>query len=109
MPVAVEFQLRRGGFEGESSQLISRGTLAFEVGDGSVNLAVDELVRTLRPGELRRATVPASANLDRSGDRASPTYLVLGLVKSAKACSETPTAGEKVLCAKDRVGVPYSR
>ncbi|KAH8047055.1 hypothetical protein JL721_12267 [Aureococcus anophagefferens] len=68
--VAVDYALFRGGFDGRPTE---RGALAFTVGDGSVNPALDELVRTLGPSTLRRATVPASSDLDRSGDASKPT------------------------------------
>ena len=94
--VAVDYALFRGGFDGRPTE---RGALAFTVGDGSVNPALDELVRTLGPSTLRRATVPASSDLDRSGDASKPTYLQLGVRVDAPAetCAERAPK-EPVLC-----------
>lgn len=94
--VAVDYALFRGGFDGRPTE---RGALAFTVGDGSVNPALDELVRTLGPSTLRRATVPASSDLDRSGDASKPTYLQLGVRVDApaKTCAERAPK-EPVLC-----------
>lgn len=63
------FRVRRGGFEGEIVGLSDSGqrggSVRFQVGDGSVNAAVDEIIRTLPPGVQRRAIVPATFDLDR--------------------------------------------
>ena len=94
--VSVEYALFRGGFDERPT---TRGTLSFTVGDDSVNPALDELVRTLEPATQRRATVPASSNLDRSGDASKPTYLQMGLLvdKPAKTCAERAPK-EPVIC-----------
>jgi hypothetical protein len=44
----------------------------FAVGDGTVNAAVDELVRSLPPKTIRRAVVPAAFSL-RSSSASSLT------------------------------------
>ena len=64
-----------------------------------MNPALDELVRTLGPSTLRRATVPASSDLDRSGDASKPTYLQLGVRVDApaKTCAARAPK-EPVLC-----------
>lgn len=49
----------------ECSDCMGLGTVTFTVGDGSVNAAVDELVRTLKPGVTRRAVIPSSFKLIR--------------------------------------------
>ena len=63
------FRVRRGGFEGEIVGLSDSGqrggSVRFRIGDGSVNAAVDEMIRTLPPGVQRRAIVPATFDLDR--------------------------------------------
>jgi hypothetical protein len=70
------------------------GSVLFGVGDGTVNAAVDELVRTLPPGVVRRAIVPAAFDLDRGTRREYPrpeppgtTYLTLALRKPSASNS----------------------
>ena len=67
--VRIEYRVRRGSLSGEivalSDGIGNGGSVAFYVGDGTVNAAVDELVRTLGNGVVRRAIVPASFDLDR--------------------------------------------
>ena len=70
----------RGGFD---KDVIEKGSGSFAVGDNSANDAVDELVRTMADGTVRRATIPASFNFD--ADPARPTYLEL------RAEAPTPT------------------
>lgn len=102
--VMVNYRLRssRVGAKGqdgevqEASDSIGLGSVRFVVGDGSVNAAVDELVRTLPPMTTRRATVPASFDLDRSGSQ-SPSFLEVSLRKRTAsnptfACSDVDGA-----------------
>ena len=49
----------------EASDSIGLGQPGFNIGDGSVNPAVDELVRSLPKGVTRRAVVPAEFKLLR--------------------------------------------
>lgn len=71
--VIVNYRVRRGFFDGEIASLsdgpANGGSVLFTVGDGTMNAAVDELVRTLSQGQIRRAVVPAEYDLDR-GTRA---------------------------------------
>ena len=90
--VRVDYRVRRGFFNGEIVALSdgpgNGGSLSFRVGDGSVNAAVDELVRTLPRGVVRRAVIPPKYDLD-VGTRAEypepappgTTYLELTLRK----------------------------
>ncbi|KAH8045860.1 DNA-3'-diphospho-5'-guanosine diphosphatase [Aureococcus anophagefferens] len=72
--VTIAFTVRRNGFD--SGDVLETGTGSFAVGDNSANDAVDELVRSMGAGNVRRATVPASFRFDP--DRPSaPTYLEL--------------------------------
>ena len=68
-PVIIDYRIRRDGFTGEIVALSdgpgNGGSVRFVVGDRSVNPAVDEMVRTLKPQVLRRAVVPAKFDLDR--------------------------------------------
>ena len=62
----IDYNIREEGFEGpivETSKDPLRQPLLFTVGTGAVNPALDEMVRTMRPGGTRRAKVPASYNL----------------------------------------------
>ena len=88
--VRIDYRVRRGFFDEEPVSLSdgtgNGGSVLFTVGDGTVNPAVDELVRSLQPKIIRRAVVPASFDLDR-GTRpeyprptpAGTTYLELSL------------------------------
>ena len=71
--VIIEYRVHRGFYNTEpvalSDGIGNGGCIVFTVGDGSVNAAVDELVRTLPPKIIRRAVVPAAFDLDR-GTRA---------------------------------------
>jgi len=67
--VIIDYRVRRGGpaFDGDPVALSdgqNGGSILFVVGDGTVNAAVDELVRTLPPKRVRRAVVPAAFDLD---------------------------------------------
>ena len=78
--VTIAFTVRRGGFD--SDDVLETGSGSFAIGDNSANDAVDELVRTMRGGVVRRATVPASFRFDP--DRPSaPTYLELEVLPAA--------------------------
>ena len=64
--VIIDYTIRTGGFDGEvveTSFEKLRQPLLFTVGTGAVNPALDEMVRTMRPGGTRRVKVPASYNL----------------------------------------------
>ena len=66
--VGINYRLREKSLKGEimeASDSPGLGSVLFTVGDGSVNPAIDELVRTLPIGKLRRAVVPASFELLR--------------------------------------------
>ena len=88
--VIVNYRVRRGFFNGEIASLSdgpsNGGDVLFTVGDGTMNTAVDELVRTLPQGQIRRAVIPAEYDLDR-GTRAEyprpeppgTTYLELSI------------------------------
>lgn len=88
--VIVNYRVRRGFFNGEIASLSDSaqggGSVLFTVGDGTMNAAVDELVRTLPQGQIRRAVIPAEYDLDR-GTRAEyprpeppgTTYLELSI------------------------------
>lgn len=89
--VALIYRVYSKKFDGEiveASDSIGLGIPKFEVGDGSVNAAVDELVRTLPSGVTRRAVVPASFKLIREDQIAYyekypvPSYLEVSLRKS---------------------------
>ena len=59
--VIVDYQLRRGGFEGEkieASDDRDRMPFLFTVGTGAVNKALDEGVRGMAPGGVRRVIIP---------------------------------------------------
>ena len=72
--VTIAFTVRRNSFD--SGDVLETGTGTFAIGDNSANDAVDELVRSMGAGNVRRATVPASFRFDP--DRPSaPTYLEL--------------------------------
>jgi len=89
---AVQYRVRRGFFNGELVALsdgpLNGGDVQWIVGDGTVNAAVDELVRSLPKGTVRRAIVPAAFDLDRGTRSEYPvaqppgiTYLELTLRK----------------------------
>ena len=75
--VKIDYRVRRGFFDDEPVALsdgpANGGSVLFTVGDGTVNAAVDELVRSLLPKTIRRAVVPASFDLDR-GTRGEPPF-----------------------------------
>ena len=86
--VGLNYRVRSKSLRGEiveCSDCIGLGTVTFAVGDGSVNAAVDELVRTLPSGVTRRAIVPESFKLIREdqvmyGTRwPVPSYVELNL------------------------------
>ena len=88
--VKVEYRVQRDSFTSDivalSDGIGNGGSVIFHVGDGTVNAAVDTLVRTLPPGVVRRAIVPAAFDLDRGTrsdyPRPAPpgtTYLSLSL------------------------------
>ena len=90
--VKIEYRVRRGGFTAEivalSDGIGNGGSIIFNVGDGTVNAAVDELVRSLPPNIVRRAIVPAAFDLDAGTRPEYPrpqppgtTYLELALRK----------------------------
>ena len=74
---ACSLIVRRGFFDEEPVALsdgpANGGSVLFTVGDGTVNAAVDELVRSLPPKTIRRAVVPAAFDLDR-GTRGEPPF-----------------------------------
>lgn len=96
--VKIDYRVRRGWFDQEivalSDGISNGGSVVFRVGDGTVNAAIDELVRTLPPGIVRRAVVPAAFDLDQ-GTRAEyprpqpagTTYLELALRKTSASNS----------------------
>ena len=66
--VRFNYRVRYNSLRGEiveASDSIGLGAVGFNVGDGSVNAAVDELVRTLPYGITRRAFIPPSFKLIR--------------------------------------------
>ena len=75
--VKIDYRVRRGFFDEEPVALSdgpnNGGSVIFTVGDGTVNAAVDELVRSLPPKTIRRAVVPAAFDLDR-GTRGEPPF-----------------------------------
>ena len=75
--VRIDYRVRRGFFDDEPVALsdgpANGGSVLFTVGDGTVNAAVDELVRSLPPKTIRRAVVPAAFDLDR-GTRGEPPF-----------------------------------
>lgn len=73
--VSIAWTVWRGGFDKE---VIESGSGSFAIGDHAANDAVDELVRTMGDGSVRRATIPASFNFDDSPSR--PTYLELEIL-----------------------------
>jgi len=66
--VKIEYRVRRGSFTGEIAALSdgigNGGAVTFNIGDGTVNAAVDELARSLPANMVRRAIVPAKFDLD---------------------------------------------
>ena len=112
----IDYRVRRGGLLGEIVALSdgpgNGGSVRFVVGDGTVNAAVDELIRTLPANVRRRAVVPAKFDLDR-GTRATyprdeppgTTFLELSLRKpsasnSVGVCdgSDAPSAAKVASC-----------
>jgi hypothetical protein len=66
--IKLVYRVRERKFDGEiveASDSIGLGIPQFNVGDGSVNAAIDELARTLPSGVTRRAVVPSSFRLIR--------------------------------------------
>ena len=65
----IDYLVRRGWFDRDivalSDGIANGGSVSFKVGDGTVNAAVDELVRSLPPNVVRRAVVPAAFDLDQ--------------------------------------------
>merc|ERR1719408_54237 len=79
--INCDYSISTGSFDGnviESSTDPGRLSLRFTVGTGAVNPALDEAVRGMKPGEVRRVVVPAKFNLDKSGSN-EPLYLQLRL------------------------------
>lgn len=74
--VTIAFTVWRNGFAGN---VLEAGSGSFTIGDNSANDAVDELVRDMGAGSVRRATVPASFRLDPDLPSA-PTYLEIKLL-----------------------------
>ena len=86
--INCDYSISTGSFDGpvvESSTEPGRLSLRFTVGTGAVNPALDEAVRGMKPGEVRRVIVPAKFNLDKSGSK-DPLYLQLRL-RTIKASS----------------------
>ena len=93
----IEYRVRTVGFDGEIVEASDSGTglggVKFDLGDGSVNPAVDELVRTLPKGVTRRAIVPASYKLIRKNQVAYydewpvVSFLELSLRKASASSS----------------------
>lgn len=60
--VIVDYKIWTGGFDGtliESSAERNRMPMLFTIGTGAVNRAVDEMVRDMRQGGVRRFRIPA--------------------------------------------------
>ena len=86
--IKLLYRVRSKSLDGEileASDSIGLGIPKFEVGDGSVNAAIDELVRTLPAGVTRRAVIPASFKLIREDQVAYyekwpvPSYVELAI------------------------------
>ena len=86
----IDYRVRRGSLQGTivalSDGISNGGSVAFKLGDGTVNAAVDELARSLPPNIVRRAVVPGSFDLDQGTRPEYPrpeppgtTYLELSL------------------------------
>jgi hypothetical protein len=96
--VVIDYRVRQGGWDGEivalSDGIGDGGSIRFLIGDGTVNAAVDEVVRTLPDGVRRRAIVPAVFDLDRGRRQMYPyeappgiTYLEISLRKPSATAS----------------------
>ena len=94
----IDYRVRRGGLDGEIIALSdgpgNGGSVRFTIGDGTVNAAVDELIRTLPAGVRRRAVVPPKFDLDRGTRMTYPreeppgtTYLELSIRKPSASNS----------------------
>ena len=112
--INVDYAIYKGGFDGtvvESSSDKGRIPLRFTVGTGAVNPAVDEAVRTMIPGEVRRVVVPAKFDLDKSGSK-EPLYLQLRLrtikgPSSFNVCAAPPVTTKipaSVICEPGAMG-----
>ena len=100
--VRIEYRVRRGFFDGEivalSDGIGNGGAVMFKCGDGTVNSAIDELVRTLPSGVVRRAIVPEKFDLDRGTRPEYPRPTPPGITYVEMALRKVSASGSLGVC-----------
>ena len=104
--VIVDYEIRRGGFDGPAIETArpNRMPFLFTVGTGAVNRAIDDAVRGMKPGGTRRLVVPAK--FDKGIDEEDVVQMRAarhqGHVRASASARCRRTAGSRPRCSARR-------